>query len=86
MGHKLPSLSRLSHPLAPKRSIKAPETRFSLQTAVNEDTHSPARIFSSTVLNMGIGSRLFNSMGKIPLSSAFLGMANFTAASEVVLR
>ena len=86
MGHELPYPSRLSLPLPPKGSIKAPETRFSLCTAVNEENHSPARIFSPKVRNMGIGSRLFDSMGKIPLSSAFLGMADFTDAAEVVLR
>lgn len=37
MGHELPSPSRLSVPLPPKRIIKSPETRFSLLTAVNED-------------------------------------------------
>lgn len=82
--HELPCPSRLSLPLPPKGSIKAPETKFSLCTAENEENHSPARIFSPKVINMVIGSRVFNSMGKIPLSSAFLGMANFTDVAEVV--
>lgn len=86
VGPELPSLNRRFLSLHPKGSKNAPETRFLLCTAVNAKNNSAVRIFSPKMLTMGITSRLFNSMGKIPLSSVFLGMKNFTDAAEVVLR